>query len=267
MKTWLYPHAHEREYTRQLKQIAQQTTDTVERIITLRQDDNRAWRQAVLAALLARAEQFALPFSEQQIWATATVIAQFNNKQFHKVVSGEIGMDFYKAELWLDDVLAAWVAENVRLIKSIPQQHFDRVQQIISTAAVSGLPESQIISKIRAVKRLPHNRAELIAQDQIGKLNGQLTRQRQQSIGVKQYRWRGVLDDRERDHHVKREGKIFDWDNPPTGGHPSSEIRCRCYAQMILPELAELDALFFGNGDNRHAKTQRLKRFSTTEQS
>lgn len=267
MKTWLYPHAHEKDYARLLKQVANKATDTVERIITLRQDDVSQWRNAVLAALVGQAEQFALPFSESQILATATVIAQFNDNQFHKVVSGEIGMDFIKPEPWLAEALDLWVAENVRLIKSIPQQHFERVQQIISAAAVDGLAESKIISQIRGIKRLPYNRAELIAQDQIGKLNGQLTQQRQQSIGVKQYRWRGVLDDRERDHHLKREGKIFDWDNPPKGGHPGSEIRCRCYAQMILPELSELDALFFGSGDNRHAKAQRLKRFSTSAKS
>lgn len=49
-----------------------------------------------------------------------------------------------------------------------------------------------------------------------------------------------MLDERERAHHVDREGKQFDWDNPPDDGHPGEPILCRCYAEAVFPEFEDL---------------------------
>jgi len=80
------------------------------------------------------------------------------------------------------------------------------------------------------------NRAKLIAQDQVGSLNGQLTKFRQTGIGIKQFRWITIGDDRVRAEHAALNGKIFDWDNPPSIGFPQQPIRCRCRAEAVFPE-------------------------------
>lgn len=33
--------------------------------------------------------------------------------------------------------------------------------------------------------------------------------------------------------HAERDGKIFRWDDPPEGGHPSQDFGCRCYARAL----------------------------------
>jgi len=45
------------------------------------------------------------------------------------------------------------------------------------------------------------------------------------------YTWRTVGDDRVRPEHAARDGKIFDWSNPPDGGHPGEAENCRCWAE------------------------------------
>lgn len=262
-KTWLFPTALEREYCKDLTAYAKRVVSRINSIIHLRQDSqDEEWRAAMLRALMDLPRQ--IEAEAEQVGLSARVyadkIARFNDTQYHNVVKSVVGMDFAKPEPWLQQALDNWTAENARLIKSIPEQQIGKVQQLIAQAAVNGTSQADLIAQLKKIEHMPIDRAALIASDQVGKLNSQLTRMRQQAIGIKQYRWRGKLDDRERDHHVKREGKIFDWDNPPSGGHPGSEIRCRCHAQAIFPELAELDAQFFGDGSNRHYNAQMQKR-------
>jgi len=44
------------------------------------------------------------------------------------------------------------------------------------------------------------------------------------------YVWRSVGDSRTRSEHAERDGKVFQWDNPPEGGHPGDDYGCRCFA-------------------------------------
>lgn len=142
-----------------------------------------------------------------------------------------LGVDAYRAEKWLTDMQTNWVAENVRLIKSIPADILDDMEGIIRRGVLNGAASSVIKSQIIDRYSISENRAKLIAIDQIGKANAALTQQRQKDAGIDGYLWRGVLDQRERKLHVEREGKRFEWSSPPPDGHPGQPIRCRCYAE------------------------------------
>lgn len=43
-----------------------------------------------------------------------------------------------------------------------------------------------------------------------------------------------------RSEHAERDGKVFDWDNPPEGGHPGEAPNCRCRAEEINCNREEL---------------------------
>ncbi len=60
--------------------------------------------------------------------------------------------------------------------------------------------------------------ARLIARDQIGKLNGQVTAARHQELGVKSFIWRTAGDDRVRPEHEELEGESFTYDDPASEG-------------------------------------------------
>jgi SPP1 gp7 family putative phage head morphogenesis protein len=81
-------------------------------------------------------------------------------------------------------------------------------------------------------------RADLIARDQISKLNGQFTELRQTELGLKRYTWRTVGDERVRESHSQNDGKVFSWNSPPEGtGHPGDDFQCRCYAEPVFEDL------------------------------
>ena len=48
-----------------------------------------------------------------------------------------------------------------------------------------------------------------------------------------QYIWRTARDEKVRKDHAERDGKTFDYANPPNGGNPGDDYNCRCWAEPI----------------------------------
>lgn len=149
----------------------------------------------------------------------------FNLRQIQKLTRSKYGEAYRKAES-LGDLMAAWERENLKLIRSIPEQYVEKLQGIVTRAISNGTDVRELTEKIRETYDQPINRAELIARDQIGKLNANITRYRQMKAGIKSYKWRGILDNRERHVHREREGLSFEWSKPPYDGHPGQPIHC-----------------------------------------
>ncbi|MAL98274.1 MAG: phage head morphogenesis protein [Alteromonadaceae bacterium] len=165
----------------------------------------------------------------------ARQVSDHNRRQLNRLVRRKYGERYSRAEPWLDDLLRAWELENLKLIRSIPERYVDDLQGTIIRAIQERQTAPQLREIIRATYDQPVNRARLIANDQIGKLNGRLTQYRQQSIGVEEYVWQGVMDTRERPEHRQRQDKLFKWSDPPYDGHPGQAISCRCWPRAHLP--------------------------------
>lgn len=255
-RKWLRPAAVEREYLAYVTGIAREVNTAIQTAIVpllgqLRQDDWRdipestGWYETLRQAVAEAAGLITLPALAERIAQFGRRSNEFNAHQFHAIIRAAYGVDVFRTEPWLLEVLSQFEAENIKLIRSIPQQSLDRLHGKIVQAVRKGTPTATLRELIRDEYGVTQRRAQLIARDQIEKLNGQLTAQRQRSIGVQSYRWRGVLDTRERDEHVAREGRIFSWDEPPYDGHPGEPINCRCWAEPVLPLLEDLEGLVY----------------------
>lgn len=136
------------------------------------------------------------------------------------------------------DLLKLKAKENVQLIKTLPERHFGALQTSVLSAITQGTRVEDIEDLIDDRFDSMGANAELIARDQVGKLNGQLTEMSQTDLGVSKYVWRTAGDDRVRSAHAAHEGQIFSWDDPPPGtGHPGEDFQCRCYAEPVLDDL------------------------------
>jgi SPP1 gp7 family putative phage head morphogenesis protein len=147
-----------------------------------------------------------------------------------------------------------FIDENTNLIRSIGTEYFGKVQQDTYKFIQEGVYNKEYAKQISAefseefkrqyergiLKRRVSNadaRARLIARDQISKYNGQLNQTRQTALGITKYRWVTVGDDRVRESHRSKNGKIFSWDSPPSDtGHPGDDYQCRCVAAMVADE-------------------------------
>jgi SPP1 gp7 family putative phage head morphogenesis protein len=171
-----------------------------------------------------------------------------NRTQVDRQVKAVLGIDVFQAEPWLDGAMDSFVRENVKLIKSISRRYFDEIEQIVHREVRAGRRADVIAKQIEKRFGVAKSRAALIAQDQVGKFNGQLAGERHHALGIRRYRWRNSRDERVRGNpaglyphakysHHHREGKIYRDSKPPPDGHPGEPIRCRCWREPVFEDI------------------------------
>lgn len=140
----------------------------------------------------------------------------------------------------LIDVISIRSQEANRLIKSLTQDIRDRIERETLGAVFEGRSNENVAKALREIEGIGRQRARLIARDQASKLNAAMNEFRQGQAGITHYRWKTILDGRERPSHNANNDKIFAWARPPLStGHPSSAINCRCKALAIITDEPE----------------------------
>lgn len=146
----------------------------------------------------------------------------------------------------MDNLARAFVANNARLIRSIPERFLGEVEQLVIGGAQRGRRAGEIEEDLAARFGVSEARAELIAVDQTLKLNGDITRARHEALGIERYWWRTANDDRVRPRHAELEGGLFRYDRPPVVDpknerreNPGGDYRCRCVADPFIPGFDE----------------------------
>lgn len=142
------------------------------------------------------------------------------------------------------DVLNAAIQENVSLIRSIPVQHFGRIENMVMRSVQIGRDLHQLTDDLEGSFDITRRRAELIARDQNNKITSFLQRTRQVEIGITEAIWvHSGGGKHPRPSHLKagRDKTVYKidegwWD--PTEKkliHPGELIQCRCVARPIIP--------------------------------
>lgn len=173
-------------------------------------------------------------------------IARFNQVQYSKTINSVLGIDIFLEEPWLEAQLELFANQNAQLITNMTVNEIERVSGIIQRALQEGSSLESITENIEKSFGITRRHAKLIARDQTTKLNGSLTKLRQQEVGIKTYRWQTSGDERVRTDHRVLDGKICRWDDPTVylnenngkwesrksiGGtlvHTSQDVNCRC---------------------------------------
>lgn len=158
-----------------------------------------------------------------------------HTRRWVATINAGVGIDI-AALLQADDVadiLSVRAAAIAGLMESLSAEVQGKIAQV-ALAGIYGGGTDAVAKEIADILNTGFRRAKLIARDQMAKLNSDLNEYRQREIGVTRYRWKTILDGRERPHHHERNNDLFRWDSPPFGGHPGREINCRCRALAII---------------------------------
>jgi len=259
---WLPPKKLEREYSLTLVRVfVKSIEEAVEKFLipalpSLIPDVNRdrsdAFPQTIdeLFAMIHRytGDEFSLEDMQSISRDMANKVSIWNNAQWQKILRSVLGVDLFFDDPALRLATQSFVSENVSLIKSIRNQSLDRIESRVYAGIRQGDRWEGVAKTIREEYGVTERRARLIGRDQVNKLNGKLTQNRQEQIGVKRYKWRTAIDERVRGNpgglypkakpsHWHREGNVYNWNEPPKGGHPGIPIQCRCIAEPDLDDL------------------------------
>lgn len=150
----------------------------------------------------------------------------------------------------LRQVMTINIAENVSLIKSIPEQFHKSIQTIIANVVNGNAGWKQLQREIAHRGEMTMKRAKLIAIDQTNKVFNSLALRRFEQCGVQRVQWFHTYAKEPRKYHLRKwdgisglkdghpnglNGFIFELGNPPiidekTGqrGYPGHLINCHC---------------------------------------
>lgn len=141
------------------------------------------------------------------------------------------------SDLGLDAVIAKRRAENVDLVVKAQRIYAASVKEVFEDPSNDGLAVDVLKGKLLERGSVSESRAELIARDQTLKMNGEITKTRQENAGIDSYVWTTASDERVRDEHAALDGETFSWSSPPSVGHPGADYQCRCVAIPVIPDL------------------------------
>ena len=212
---------------------------------------------------------------------TADETMAFSEKEFKKIIDKGIHVNVPTSAPWWDDMKASWAEDNYTLITSNARKYVEQINILTEQAIVNGMSPGKLKDEIfKATESLSDKHCKLLARDQMGKLNGQITQAQMQEIGLDLYVWSTSYDDRVRDSHALMEGLLCRWDDAsvcsydngktweprPAGAvdlHPGQDIQCRCIGLAFYPELeAEVEGITLGEATEGLAPVQDVDKLS-----
>lgn len=243
------------QYNRKLQQIVKLVRDDVnaELVPLVKQQAPEyvadGWSDIIAAALRRLLSRWTSPFAQKQ---AQDIAAQFVRTSLDDNLrrSRSVGIDLYGGNQELQDYMSAAAFQNANLIKSIPVQYLEQVQNIVVGNMRQGMRPSYIEQQLVKQFGVTTRRAKLIARDQTSKIQGEMNRIRQVNSGLEYFQWVTSHDERVRHSHtvagdkVTAYGKgVYKWsdlpivDGVPT--FPGQPINCRCIAKPVTEMQVE----------------------------
>lgn len=192
--------------------------------------------------LQALAKKWQKRFNEFAVALAPLAAKEFlstSDKAFAKALKNVGFTVSFKMTREQQDVMAAVIAENVNLIKSIPAEYFKDVNYIVTTGFTRGRDLNYITKEIKSRYGLTERRATLIARDQCNKATSAFNRARQLEINADTAQWVHTSSAKKpRPDHVAANGKEY---NIKQGCLISGEyilpgqlINCGCISRTVI---------------------------------
>lgn len=175
-----------------------------------------------------------------------TKISKSNLHSSLKKLSGGLSLKTGVITESVKDVSNAIIAENVSLIKTIPQEYFKNITGAVMRSITTGAGIADLIPEINKYSKSTQRNAELMALDQTRKAYNSINKQRMMNVGVKQFEWvhsSGSIHPRQ--SHLAIDGHIFSFENlekeqaalgvpEDDRGIPGHPINCRCKMNPVI---------------------------------
>lgn len=173
--------------------------------------------------------------------------SEWQRMQLRRQAKAALGIDVTTTDTNIPALIEHFVSENVALIKSLGNKTLDDVEKIVTRAITSGRQTEDVAKDIDERFDIGERHARMIARDQIGKLNGQISASRHRELGLRRFIWRTVGDDRVREEHEdlenESEAEPFDYDDPPDTDDgpamPGEPILCRCTDEPVYADITD----------------------------
>lgn len=166
-----------------------------------------------------------------------------------KQISGGLTIKTPEMPAALKEAMTASIAENVSLIKSIPQEFHRQIEgAVMRSMQPGGTGINDLIKAVEKYRGEVDRRAKNIARDQVRKITVACNTSRAKAVGIKKFEWihSGASAEPRPYHKEVLNGQIFRFDDlpvidPNTGetGLPGRLPNCKCSMRPIV-DFSEL---------------------------
>jgi SPP1 gp7 family putative phage head morphogenesis protein len=242
---WRATRATENSYARKLRMIAANVAGFIH------QQMNDVWGVKYLEEAIHRTSTTLTKYSEVlDHWANSAaeemvreVAARNRNVWLQEAHDAGVELRNQIQFAPIESTVRELVHAQVGLIKSLPLEAAQRVQELAIAELSEGRRIEHIVQEILNVGGVTKSRAELIAFTECGRASTSLTQARAEATGNSHYTWRSMHDGNVRHRHRELDGTVHEWANPPLASepgqremyyHPGCGPRCRCIAIPII---------------------------------
>jgi SPP1 gp7 family putative phage head morphogenesis protein len=258
---WTMPNRIEREYSRALRALAQQIrtvigtdTDPYAAVRRLRfVTTHPPYREYCDSLALKMATHIQTRINGT--WRTAAQHAGRGGEFYRDLMVELQGNGTY-------DAFVNLVRENAEWIKSFPRDIAEELTVYIQEQVLKGRRSSDIAQELGAIfDDWSQSKMTLIARTETSKTQTALTQVRAERLGLSWYIWRTSEDARIRSSHVRMDGVLIRWAepprpellvgevNPPSAYHAGEIYNCRCYPEPVIDlGFVDFPARIFNNG-------------------
>lgn len=144
----------------------------------------------------------------------------------------------FKPTRAMNDAAQAVTAENVALIKSIPEQYLKSVEGAVMRSVQTGRDLKSLVDDLTQIEGITRRRAKLIARTQNNQATAAMTRVRMLEAGITRAVWVHTRAGKTyRPEHVAMNGQQYDVASGADveGRWPGVAINCHCISRPVIP--------------------------------
>ncbi|HED1541868.1 TPA: phage head morphogenesis protein [Kluyvera cryocrescens] len=160
----------------------------------------------------------------------------------HENMADLISIDIYDGDKKLLKQTSDWLETSMGRMEGVNDDALQRGIKTMQQGLREGRGVDYIADKLATEMEIPYRRARNVARNEIGNQAWNLEEANARVAGMTYYRWRGMLDERERKLHVVREGKAYTLTRPPQDGNPGQPHGCRCFPEWLFSASDVADA-------------------------
>lgn len=245
-KKWRFPESSERQLSRSMEKFTGAIVVRMqESLKPIKWDADEDQIDQVERDLLDYAEELIAALFAS-LPALAYTIYKFNSKQFLKVARSAGGeknesvmllalIGSTGSEPWYQYQYKLWEAQTKTSIRKFAANVVTDFSGNLRNSAANGYDRERVYEETNQRYKVYSSWARNRASGIVTTWNSRMMRQRLKDAQVTHYFWRGMMDLREREKHVKWEGKRI----PVDSNHifPGEEYNCRCWA---VPDFSKI---------------------------
>ncbi|MBQ8677318.1 MAG: minor capsid protein [Alphaproteobacteria bacterium] len=163
------------------------------------------------------------------------------DRQFKEVTKPVLEIAPKMTEFQKSEIAKNYTNNLEYYIRKWTDQEIVKLREDIQPLVMAGYRTDSLEKIISRHKGVSERKAKFLARQETRLLVAEYTKNRMKQAGISRFRWRTVLDGRERPEHKALNGQIFAFDELPiidarTGekGMPGQAFNCRCWAEAVI---------------------------------